>query len=67
MLILGIMSPVIVNMFQNKLEEGNFEVFVPGVMAQGIQHSGLWLNLINYFGIFHGGIFDKIVQNGINF
>ena len=63
-LILGIMSPVIVNMFQNKLE-GNFEVFVPGVMAQGIQHSGLWLDLINYFGIFHGGIFDKIVQNGI--
>ena len=63
-LILGITAPVIVNMFQNKLA-GNFEVFVPGVMAQGIQHSGLWLDLINYFGIFHGGIFDKIVSNGI--
>ena len=63
-LILGITIPVIVNMFQNKLA-GNFEVFVPGVMAQGIQHSGLWLDLINYFGIFHGGIFDKIVSNGI--
>ena len=62
-LILGIVAPVIINMLQNKLG-GNFEVFVPGVMAQGIQHSGLWLDLINYGGIFHGGILDKLLQNG---
>ena len=51
-IILGIMAPIIITLLKNKLY-GNYEVFVPGVMAQGIQHSGLWLDYINYFGIFN--------------
>ena len=51
LIILLIMSPTIVNLFQNKLY-GDYRVFTPYVMAQGIVHSGLWLDYINYFGIF---------------
>ena len=51
LIILLVMSPTIVNLFQNKLY-GDYRVFTPYVMAQGIVHSGLWLDYINYFGIF---------------
>lgn len=50
-LILAITSPSLVNMFQNKLM-GNYRVFYPGVMAQGIQHSGLLIDFLNYFDFY---------------
>lgn len=56
-IILGITAPTIVNMLQNKIY-GDYMVFVPGTMAQGIQHSGLWLDYINYFGIFDGLLYN---------
>jgi putative flippase GtrA len=51
LIILGIMAPTIIMLVKNKLY-GHYEVFVPGAMAQGIQHAGLWLDYINYFGVF---------------
>ena len=62
-LLLLIMSPTIVHLFQNKLL-GNYRVFVPGVMAQGIWHSGLYLQLINYLGVFNYlGLVDNSIFN----
>ena len=56
-IILGVTAPTIINMVQNKFF-GDYMVFVPGVMAQGIQHSGLWLDFINYFGIFNSFLYN---------
>ena len=56
LLILLILSPTIVNLFQNKLF-GDYRVFTPYVMAQGIYHSSLALDYINYFGIFNNATY----------
>lgn len=56
--ILLIASPQLVNMFQNKFL-GSYRVFEKEVMAQGIQHSGLLLDFINYFGFY-----DAFTYNG---
>src|SRR5574344_2615657 len=57
LIILGVTSPVIFNLLQNS-SSGYYRVFVPGVMAQGIEHSGLWLDYLNYFGIFNNILFN---------
>ena len=51
-IILGVMAPNIIQLLQNKASN-LYEVFVPGVMAQGIQHSGLWIQLFDYLGVFN--------------
>jgi uncharacterized membrane protein len=66
-LILTIVSPIIINMIYNKIL-GNYMVFKSGVMAQGIQHSGLWIHFFNYFGLFNCNIFGyPFIDNKINF
>jgi putative flippase GtrA len=63
LIILGIMSPVIVNLMQNKAS-GLYEVFVPGVMAQGIWHAGLSLDFINYFYAFNNFRIGNLIFYG---
>lgn len=53
--ILLLTSPFLITMIENK-ELCSYEVFIPGVMAQGIWHSGLQLfSYINVFGDYGSG------------